>query len=1467
MNNRIFFLYYYILFLKIDYIISDVCSQDPHCTLCYSETICQKCEESYKLLGQDNDVICSDAILDLYHYYDRDRGIYYPCTNNDYAYYKDDITKCYIKDALLVDNYYTYDPDNKYYYPCNDGDYKVDYCYRCNYLNDRQHVKCLECILNYAFIDNIYSECVPIESLGNTYYKIEEGHYGKCSLAIERCNECKNKNVCIKCDNNYYLVNFKKNKCVYIEEINLNEHYLSSDGFTYYSCGLNEGVPNCKICNGNKDECIECESGYSILDDDKTKCIKEINLKSELYYTLDNGKNYKSCIYYGNNCIQCKVINFVDETNFSMKCFKCKEGYVYLNGDFSQCFLEESLNNEYYKVDKYNYKSCENSAVENCHTCESENHCLTCNSDFGILDENYKQCQDISTGLSEKTIFLENSLYYSCSKIEGCKKCNARNDCIETISDEYCILRGEVKRLNKINDPYYYFTDFQCHLCDESIENCLLCPSSNKCYQCKEGFSYINELNCDFSSSYSNKDEYFTIDNGIHYYGCGQTINEKAIDHCQKCEYNSNLKVNKCIKCITDYIILDDDGSFCYPLSTINTLISQNKIFGSSASTKYYTCNKVIPNCDKCDNFDNCLTCKDNYIYLNNDKSKCLDKNNYINGHYYSNDGINFYSCINNCYECENTSECKKCDKGYELNDDNRCDLILNEDKDIKDNCIYITQRIEDDDSDFNNVINTLVSNYQDLYSHYKNYFVKYINEELNYIVVIFKNDKCSLYLYEDSNIKINTNELITELKKYSISKDIIQCIIMYKNYTAFSFFENKDGQQIEIQNKCPSCLQKKYNINYNYKNKLIEDLGEKLTEVISEQDVDIFNEKSEAFQTFCKSLQIDGIDIPLNKRNYLLYKGNLSYNLGDISKGDLYACNLECTLINNNPETFTSECSCDINYDLTNFYSYVNEIEENNNNIERNETKINDNYNFLNNSKDTFDMFTCSKYAFTGKNLKKNAGFYVVSFSFVSQAVSLIALLFKLKINSFAKLLILANPPPYKTKNKLENKNDNEDKPKRIVKRVTDIDYYFTNIEDSKNNKINNSNIPSSQKRFHLEKENEKENENENENDNNFQDNGEIHHQRLNIYNNNYVTPDTIKLGIKKNKINNNLNNENETNNDEDLFNGENNSEMNYYPVMKFIEYDINAYRDIGITQDQKDIKQLRKRYEGVKLIQYNLLNKNEKTKILPLIYKSLLKDQLPHKYGVYYDKRNFCNFYFYLICLRNPIINLFINSNSNSQNFIPFSVKLIKIIFLGIMILFFNALFINQKYIYDKYIFFDKKFNFQKLLISDIINSSEKLQYAIKHSFLNGIYAYIIIMVIDTFLTWLFSIRRRIKNLLDEYYDIESGKNASVSRYNRESKNFEKELLQVSDLKKIYIWITVFFYVFMIIFFIYIVNFCSTYKGVVEDLFLGGLWSFIFYFVIPFFSTLIITGLRYIGIKCKIECVYNLSRTLMEI
>ena len=1465
LRKNIIFIYY-IFTLKIIYILS--CS--AHCLQCQSEDYCTKCQSPYKLLGTHqhkiyNNITCTTQDLSSGYYRDRDNDVYYPCTNSDYGYKANDNTTCYKLSAFSGGDYFSYSP--KHYYKCDDKDHfevqsmTVEHCSKCKYKQEYSSVVCEECQYNYVFVDNNRSKCYSIYSLNESYYKVNDQNYAHCN--IPNCEFCISKDICTKCIENYYMVDYVQSECVEESTINTVEHYLVEELNTYYSCKYS--IPNCQKCDG-KEKCTECKWGYTILDDDFSKCIEiiSLNLTDRRYYTENNGTNYYSC---KNNCFRCKY----DSSTYT--CLSCKKKNVFVDDNTTACTPTEAIksDNHYYKENGTHYKSCSTS-MENCLTCKNKTHCLTCDGDnLGVLYGYFNKCIDIIEDSISNFIYKD-TYYYNCKDIEGCKKCLNISYCIEAIDSNYCLLDHKPIHLNKKNDLYYLSEPGDengntCKSCSEGVDNCFSCSEENVCYQCANGYTIVNNAfdDCKLIAGYKNNDLFFTNNSGRIYYGCGETgLCSKAIENCEKCAYNSNTQKNNCKKCTTGYIILDDDGSKCLPDSDelISDQIYVGKIIGDQSTTKYYTCSNIIPNCETCINKTYCTSCKDDFIFLGNDQSKCLDKTNYTNGHYFTNNSINYYPCIDNCFECNNGEKCITCDEGYEMNDfETACDPILLDDNDIKKNCIYITKNSEEE-GDFESIADGLFNDYYSSFKDNKNILVKYINNTINYTVLIFKNDQCSLYLYEDNIFKINSSEIVNELKKCVDSKDIIQIIIIYKNNTSILFYSNKFGIRINLQNECPAVLSKKYNIVNNYKNKLADDIGEKFAELISDKDIDIFNEKSEIFQTFCTDLQIEGIDIPLNVRNFLLYKGNLSYNSGDFTKGDLYACNVECTLVNNNPKNLSSECECELNYDITNFKSVVDKKEEENNKMERNKTEIDKDYKFLNNSKDSLGMFTCSKYAFTGENIKKNAGFYTVLLSSVTQGVSLVFLVFKLKITSFAKLLILANPPPPKSKNKNENDKDENNK-KRIVKRVTDKDYYLTTIDEPKINKLNiyNTSIPSTQKRINSENENE--NETPNENPKNFENNGEIHHQRLNIFNNNYVAPGKIRLGSKKhgNHQKDNISD------DDDLFSAEKNSEMDYYPVIKYIEYDINAYRDIGYSYEQKDIKELRKRYEGVKLIQYNLLNRNEKTKILPLIYKSLLKDNLPHKYGIYYDKRNFCNFYFYLFCLRNQVINLFINSNNNSQNFIPFSVKLIKFLFLLVMMLFFNSLFINQKYIYDKYTFFDEKFNFKNLLITDKINSSEKLKYAINHSFVNGLYAYLIVMVIDLFLTWLFSIRRRIKSLLDDFYEIESGRNTNVSRYNRERRNFEKELLEVSDLKNIYIWITAFNFVFIIIFFIYLVNFCSTYKGVVDDLFISFICTFIIYFLVPIISSAFITGLRFIGLNMKIKFFYDLSRSLMEI
>ena len=138
---------------------------------------------------------------------------------------------------------------------------------------------------------------------------------------------------------------------------------------------------------------------------------------------------------------------------------------------------------------------------------------------------------------------------------------------------------------------------------------------------------------------------------------------------------------------------------------------------------------------------------------------------------------------------------------------------------------------------------------------------------------------------------------------------------------------------------------------------------------------------------------------------------------------------------------------------------------------------------------------------------------------------------------------------------------------------------------------------------------------------------------------------------------------------------------------------------------------------------------------------------------------------------------------------------------------------------------------------------------------------------MIFDIVISLILSVRLRIKNLLDEFYEIDSGKNDVINKDKMQQKNFEKELLKVSDLKNIYIYTIIVFFAFFIMFFIYIINFCYSYKAENPDLFFSSLWSFLFYVSFPFLTNLIMSSLRYLSLQKDSECIFNISKILIDI
>ena len=130
----------------------------------------------------------------------------------------------------------------------------------------------------------------------------------------------------MKCKNNSYLLGNDKTKC--LKNINI-EQYYTEDGISYYLC--NNEIENCNKCLNKKTLCLECKYNYFFIGKDRNKCIKGNDIENNKYILEDDGLTYNLCSDFIDNCVECKNKTF---------CKKCEDNY-------------------YIVLDKYNKESCQ----------------------------------------------------------------------------------------------------------------------------------------------------------------------------------------------------------------------------------------------------------------------------------------------------------------------------------------------------------------------------------------------------------------------------------------------------------------------------------------------------------------------------------------------------------------------------------------------------------------------------------------------------------------------------------------------------------------------------------------------------------------------------------------------------------------------------------------------------------------------------------------------------------------------------------------------------------------------------------------------------------------------------------------------------------------------------------------------------------------------------------------------------
>ena len=349
---------------KTNYELSDdgICPQN--CSYCISNKICIKCKENSFRTKIGENIVCllENELKEGYYLND---SIYYQCIegcancsnqetciNCKFGFTKNSESECIgsinnceeytdintckkciknfafeeeergeCKNINNFEQYYSKDGGISYYLCDGEGEAHIQNCKKCNY-NDNI-LECNECKDGYIILNDESNKCYSesiINNNKNKYYYINDTHVYSCSKGIKNCEICESGNKCIKCENNYYLLNEITNKCYNITDIgDIEEYYLNDDETIYYSCRniKYNSFPNCKECSGNN-TCSLCAEDFSFINGQKDKCIYINSPEYKNYcYDPEDHSNIILCEIDDPNCLQFSQVS----------CNLCSEKY------------------------------------------------------------------------------------------------------------------------------------------------------------------------------------------------------------------------------------------------------------------------------------------------------------------------------------------------------------------------------------------------------------------------------------------------------------------------------------------------------------------------------------------------------------------------------------------------------------------------------------------------------------------------------------------------------------------------------------------------------------------------------------------------------------------------------------------------------------------------------------------------------------------------------------------------------------------------------------------------------------------------------------------------------------------------------------------------------------------------------------------------------------------------------------
>ena len=357
--------------------------------------------------------------------------------------------------------------------------------------------------------------------------------------------------------------------------------------------------------------------------------------------------------------------------------------------------------------------------------------------------------------------------------MENCIKCDYNNSQVicAQCKNNLILIDDENKCYDnetfKNSKTYYYDDSYHMKSCSKSVNNCDECIKKDENIICEKCFdNYYFIKNV-------NGDMICNITNEIkpdeyYYYNKEKETYYLCGDSIDNCKKCNSSTY--CSLCKDGFILISDDESKCQNISIVEEDFSKDIIDNSTL-----TCN--IENCDICSSFNICSSCKSNY-YLYNERNKCVGVHD--NHYFYSYIDHLAYICnytIKNCELCLSQNECLKCFKDYYKLDVNKVQCFY---KDDFNQSLYFLNP-----SDDNNYIKCL-----------------YIIQNCETCDSKTKCNSCkSGYIFLDDDFSKCRNKKSTDLSKYFTEDNMryYSCDII-KNRNNIQCFEIVKNQQVTLK-------------------------------------------------------------------------------------------------------------------------------------------------------------------------------------------------------------------------------------------------------------------------------------------------------------------------------------------------------------------------------------------------------------------------------------------------------------------------------------------------------------------------------------------------------------------------------------------------------------------------------------------------------------------------------------------